>query len=286
MLTYYQAPSDWATRGIAYSLVLGLPLALLLGYVYTVLMVTLPLVWVLPVIVVLIAYAWSWVLRLMARWLKLYNKKSQLLVGLLSSFVLFYGQWVAFLLYLDLGNLPPLWYYFESLGTPFELEKTGELLSFLYHEGLWTVGGAPINGGLLVLLWVIEALCVIAGPTAFIWKVPLIPYSKNQETWYGKYILEQRFGTLRLEEFTEALKSDPIAAIENAPLGKAGRYRVLELYHLPKGQQNYATIKLVNIDLKGNQESSVAVPPFLMDRQGVKTILERYQLKKERLELF
>lgn len=285
MLSYYQAPQEWATKGILYTLLISLPLTLLLGYVYTTLMVTLPFVWVLPLIVFIITLAWSWIVRFLARWFQLYNKKSQLLVAGLSSGVLFYGAWVVFLLYLDLGNLPSLSYYFASLGLIFEVDFIGDSLGFLYQEGLWEIGGVPINGLLILLCWIIEAALLLLCPALFVWKVPLIPYSKEQEKWYDKYVLDRKLGTI-LEDFPIALQRDPITTIEQAPLGRAGRFRLLELYHLPKSQKNYVAIKRVNIDNKGNRETSVAEPPFLVERTLLEQLINHYQISKERLELF
>ncbi|MGH1335279.1 MAG: hypothetical protein ACRBFS_04060 [Aureispira sp.] len=286
MLNYYQAPTTWATRGILYTLLLSIPLTLLLGYVYTTLMVTLPFVWLLPILVFIIVLAWSWGVRLLARWFQLYNKKSQLFVALLSSLVLFYGQWLVFVLYLDFGHLPSLGYYFGNFGDLFKIENTASVLTLLYNEGFWEVGGAPLNGMVLVLFWIIEALLLLLCPALFVWKVPLIPYSEQRGKWYDKYVLERKFGTLLLEQFPAALQQDPITTIEGAPLGKAGRYRLLELYHLPKSQKNYAAIVLINLDHKGNQEKSVAVPPFLVERTLVERLITHYEISKERLELF
>ena len=285
MLIYYQAPQEWAIKGILYTLLISIPLTLLLGYVYTTLMVTLPFIWVLPVIVFMITLAWSWILRFFSRWFQLYNKKSQLLVAAWSSALLFYGQWVVFLLYLDLGNLPSLGYYFESLGLIFEFSFIKEMLSFLYQEGFWQIGGAPIKGSLIVFCWIVEAILLLLCPALFIWKVPLIPYSKEREKWYDKYVLDRKLGTI-LEDFPLALQNDPITTIEQAPLARAGRFRLLELYHLPKSQKNYIAIKMVNIDNKGNRETSIAVPPFLVERALIEQIIQHYQISKERLELF
>ncbi|MFK7795863.1 MAG: hypothetical protein AB8E82_00310 [Aureispira sp.] len=286
MLHYYQAPKEWASAGILYTSLLSIPLTILLAYVYTTLMVTLPFVWLLPVIVFVVVLAWSWVIRFLTRWFKLYNKKSQLLVALLSSLCLFYGQWAAFLMYLDVGHLPSLGYYGENLAVVLDADFTGELLQSLYQFGFWEVGGAPLNGMMLVLFWILEALLLLLCPALFIWKVPLIPYSKEREKWYDKYILDRKFGTLLLEQFPLDLQRDPMTTIEQAPLGKAGRYRLLELYHLPKSQKNYAAIKLVNLDHKGNIETSIAVAPFLVERVLVERLIQHYKITKERLELF
>jgi hypothetical protein len=258
----------------------------IVGYVYTALLVTLPFLWLLPVIASVVVYAWSWGLRFLARWLKLYNKKSQLLVAVLSSVVLFYGQWVAFVSYLNLERMPSIGGYFSAWGIVLNLEYMRALLLFLYEEGYWEIFGMPLKSSLLLLCWLAEATVLLTGPALLIWSVPLVPYSNNQDKWYHKYSLEQRFGTLPTEQFIADLQRMPIPTIEQAPLGKAGRYRKLELYHLPQERQSYATLKLIKLDHKGNRAATVAEPPFLLNEGVAKTLIEHYQLSKERLKLF
>jgi len=196
---FYQESGQINILGLTLSFLICIPIALILGYAYSVVIMFIPLIYFNFLITVGLGLALGLIVRLIVRLTKNRNKKSKLILAFTLGLLTYYFQWTVFMLHAYDGEIPGFTYYLANLHWLINPMNLIDFIVKVNGVGFWSIIGAPVTGLALSLVWIIEAFFIISGPIVAIFKTKVYPYSELQNKWYPKYTLLKDFDSARIK---------------------------------------------------------------------------------------
>lgn len=285
---FYEESNKIAFPGLLLAMSISTILAMGLGYLYTIIQVALPLVYFSALVTIAVAFGLSLVIRLIAKWTHNRNKRSQWILLLFTVILLNYFQWIAYVLYAYIGQIPSFMEYLQNLGMLLLAPRDFfSAIAQINEFGLWSIGGVDVRGSLLGTVWAVEFGLLFLLPLLQIMRAPVFPYSETQGKWYPKYTLEEQFQSIpRVEKLLQDLQHNAVETIAALDLGRARRYTKVHVYYLPEEQAQYLSFELLTIDQNSNTDKEAILEHWRIDTAVAKQILARFPNKREHLEVF
>jgi hypothetical protein len=281
---YYQESNKINVSKLAIAYIFCFFVAIVLGYVYTMAIVVIPLVYVRGLIPVLVAVLLGFIVRFLGRMTHSRNLKSRYL--LIVGLVLFltYFQWVAFILFFYNERMPSFNFYFTNLGMIFSPQDLLASVVEINAFGIWEVFGIVLNKGLLSLIWISEVVIFLVIPILNIKHTRAYPYSEEQEKWYKKYTLEEEYKVVgSIEQLITDLNKDALKTIQSLGYGTGSRYTKIHVFYMERSTYHYLDVEKVLIDREGKDEHSLLVEGLRIDNKTAKSLLDNLKHKQDRI---
>lgn len=263
-------------------------IALILGYIYTIISIILPFVYLNFLITLGFGSCIGLICRILVRFSHNRSKKSRIMqaaiVGLLAS----YFQWTAYILYVFNGNIPSFSLYISNLYWIVVPENFIYAIQEINRIGSWSIFGITFKGFPLTFIWIVEFALILSGPLIATIRTKTYPYSELLKTWYDKYTLHKDFESISATSalLTE-LSSDPINAVKSLGKGTATRFTKLHVFYLKNEDKQYLTFERVFIagHGKGEKNSHFVVYNFAINKADAEMILTEFENKREKIEI-
>ena len=191
MESYYKLSGNLNKIRLALALIIISVLSIFLGYLYAIISIWIPLVYVQFFIPIGLGIVIMHSIFLLTRFTKNRNKKSQITLTIFFSALTFYFQWCAFVLYAIHNEMPEIQYYFANLLSLLNPINLVSIIIEINQIGMWSVFGITFTGFLLWLVWIIEAGIIFGLPLIGVTRAEPTPYSEKLDKWYKKYTLDE-----------------------------------------------------------------------------------------------
>lgn len=283
---YYQESNKINIPKLAIAYIFCFFLAIVLGYVYTMVIVVIPLVYFRGLITVSVAVLLGFIVRFLSRMTHSRNLKSRYL--LIVGLVLFlsYFQWLAFILFFYNERMPSFNLYFANLGMIFSPQDLLASVIEINTFGIWEVFGIVLNKGLLSLIWISEVVIFLVIPILNIKDTRAYPYSEKQEKWYKKYTIEEEYKVLgSIEQLVTDLNKDALKTIQGLGYGTGSRYTKIHVFYMERSTYHYLDVEKVLIDREGKDEHSLLVEGLRIDNKTAKSLLDNLKHKQDRIAI-
>lgn len=284
---FYEPSGRIHPIGLAAAYLAGLLVTSLLGYLYTLIVLFVPLIYLNFLVTVGFGIALGILVRLLTKLTQNRSLQHQLLLAILLGLFANYCQWVGFVLYAILGIIPGISDYYLNLGMITDPSTFFGVIGEINRVGMWEVFGITANGGILTMIWLLEFAIIAAFPVIGAYKAKSIPYAEDLQTWYPKYELDTDFeAIIGPDRFVERLRENALTALQELDPGLAWKYSKAHIHYLPEATHQYLSMEKVYIEDRGqgNTEVEVVINNFRLDRQMAKAILDAYPHRKERWE--
>lgn len=284
---FYEPSGRINPVGLTAAYISGLLVASLLAYLYTLIVLFMPLIYVNFLVTVGFGIALGILVRLLTKLTQNRSLKHQLLLAIILGLFANYFQWVGFVVYAAMGAMPSIGDYYLNLGLITDPSTFFGIINDINKVGMWEVFGMTFNGVTLAIIWLIEFGIIVAFPVIGVYSSKPIPYSEDLQTWYPKYELDTDFeAIISPDRFVDRLRENALTALQELEPGKAWKYSKVHVHYLPEATHQYLSVEKVYIEErgKGSKEVGVIIDNFRLDRQMAKAILDAYPHSKERWE--
>ena len=287
---YYQPSEELNSLNLVNGLLILLAITMIIGYIYSLLIFVIPLVYLNFVIAVGLGVALSYCIRFIIRWVKIRDDRSrQILVVFGILFVSFF-QWTAFVDSVLLERFPTPIEYIQSFQWIFAPQEYLLFIGEIYKYGTWgmILSNFQFNGILLLAVWLVE-LIVIASPSIkLISNYDIFPFSEKLNKWYPKYTLIKDFKAMASKNsIEEKLDSGVMEALNNLEEGSAVYHTRIQLFYLEGEENHYLNVNKVKIERGSNDESvTPLIKNYRIDSATANDIRRQFKMEKERFDIF
>ena len=250
---FYKASGKFSPTGLLLALGIGLQISLLLGFLYNVVMVLMPLIYFNFIFAVSFGVGAGYLAVIMERLGQIRNRRATLIMAVLFGLTAWLTQWYAYLVYLNTQNLgfTDLWNFLPTL---INLSEWLAFVSEVYSQGSWSIFGTQVSGLFLGIIWLIELPALVAMPIWVALRQDTAPYSENFGKWYGKRVLHKDFGYISSRRvFLELFQENIIEAIDTLPNGTPYRYSKVSVYSIDREDNHYLTIENIWVSQQGER---------------------------------
>lgn len=282
---YYQESNQINKPKLAMAYVFCFLVAIVTAYVYTLIVVMLPFVYIACAMPIIFGGGLSLVVRFATRMAHNRNRKSRCVLAIAMALFLTYFQWVVFLMYAQDIRLPSFGTYLANLGLPFTMDGLWAFIVEINQVGLWEIFGQVINGSLLTVIWVLEFLLLMGTLLLPILSVRAYPYAEDKEQWYKKYTLDDDYKLSGAIKLTEGLNQDACKTIKELGYGQGNRHAKIHLYYLEQSKYHYLDVEKVMINNEAKREVDLLIPAMRIDHKTAKSLLDNFDHKQERIEI-
>jgi len=282
---YYQESNQINGPKLAMAYVFCFLVAIVTAYVYMLIVVMLPLVYIGCAMPIIFGGGLSFVVRFITRLTHNRNLKSRCVLAVTMGLFLTYFQWVIFLMYAYDLRLPSFGTYLINIGLPFYMEGTWAFIVEINEVGLWEVFGEVINGSFLTIIWVLEFLILMFFLLIHTISVRAYPYAEDKEQWYKKYTLEDEYkigGSIKL---TAGLNEDAYKTIKELGYGQGNRHAKIHLYYLERSSYHYLDVERIMINKDAKREADLLIEAIRIDNKTATSLLDNFEHKQERIEI-
>lgn len=285
---YYQESGQVSVSKQIMSYVISIGLVLLLGYLYSVIMIFIPIVYLNFLITVGYALLLGLICRVLVRVSHTRNKNYQIIQAVVIGLLANYFQWTSYILYAYNGAIPNIELYFSHLHWIILPKNFFTAIAEINKFGTWSIFGFTFNGIGLTAIWLIEFIIIMAGPIVAIVQTKVYPYSELLEKWYPKYTLFKDFESISaINKLIGELSSDPLKSIDSLGKGTGLRHSKIHIFYLDDEDKQYLTFENIFIEGqgKGKKDCSIVINNFKIKKSDAKLILEKYENKRERTDV-
>jgi len=267
---------------IGLAFVICLMLSLFLGWVYS-LTVLIPIIYFNWFITIGFGFVMAISLQVLAKLLKIRERKIRLYLIIFSLVIAYYSHWIAYLLILGLQKIPTV---FEFLNYWIYPKYFFSNISELNRTGAWSIGvsGLFVKGLVLTLIWIVEALILFFIGITYTNKFPQNPFSEMLNKWYPKFTLEYDFAAIYSKnKIISDFKDNGIDLIFNMDRGLANKYTSISIFYLEGESKQYLSIDTISIGTKnGSSKNTTSVlKPIEINTIEAKKLMSKFGTKKE-----
>lgn len=281
---YYKESEQINLIKEVFSYVICIVLASILGYLYAILTIFNPVLYLSFLTTVGFGFILGLICRGLVRLSHNRSKKHQIIQAIIIGILGNYAQWTAYILYVFNETVPPFGLYIDNLHWFVFSENFFAAIVKINTVGIWSIFGITFKGFVLTIVWVIEFLIIAVLPVIAVIKAPTRPYSELLKKWYPKYTLIKDFESISTgNQFRGHLKSAPLEAIDSLQKGNGLRYSKIHLFYLKDEEAQYLTLEKIFIGGKGKKDSSIIINNFLINQSDVEQIFKKYDYKKEQM---
>ncbi|MCB0516406.1 MAG: hypothetical protein R2798_03605 [Chitinophagales bacterium] len=270
---------------VSYIICIGL--ALILGYFYAVIIILIPVVYINFFITIGFGIGLGLICKLLARFSHNRNKKSRIIQAVIIGFLANYFQWTAYILYVYNGaTIPSIGTYLANLYWIVIPQNFIAAITEINRVGTWSVFGIVFNGSLLTAVWFFEFAIIMAVPIFTSIQANPYPYSELLQQWYHKYTLFKDFDAIPASnELISELANDPLKTIDSLGKGTGLRHVKIHLFYLKDENKQYLTFEKIFMEGNGKENSSIIIDNLQIDNSDAKQLLEKYENKRERINV-
>lgn len=282
---YYQESNQINKPKLAIAYVFCFLVAIVAAYVYMIITVMLPLVYIGCVMPVIFGIGLSFVVRFVTRMTHNRNRKSRYVLAGTMALFLTYFQWVIFLLYAYELRLPSFRTYLTNIGLPFYMDGTWAFIVEINKVGMWEVFGEVISGSFLTVIWILEFVVLMGTLLIYTVSVRAYPYAEDKEQWYKKYTLDDDYKVVGALKLVEDLNQDAYKTIKELGYGQGYRHAKIHLYYLERSSYHYLDVETVMISREAKNEVDLLIEALRIDNRTAKSLLDNFEHKRERIEI-
>ena len=284
---YYQESGNVHIVRLTMAYAIFIALAMVLGYIYTLLSIFIPFVYLNFFITTGFGVVLGMLCRVLIRVSHARNKQSRVMLAVIVGLLANYFQWTAYISYAYNGEIPSVTEYLSNLSWIVMPKNFLAAIGEIYQYGTWSMFGATVKGLPLAIIWILEAVIIVGSPVLAILKTEVYPYSEVLLRWYPKYTLFNDFESIAAAGIlTGQLREDPVKALEALGLGTGHRHAKVHLYYLKEEANQYLTFENVYIERgKDTKNREVVINNFAIDGATAERILETFQHKHERVDV-
>ncbi|MEL6835147.1 MAG: hypothetical protein AAFP77_19265 [Bacteroidota bacterium] len=281
----YQESGKFNPTGLLLSILAFVLLSIVLGYVYVLIMMFIPLIYFNVLITIGLGILLGYLVRVSTKLSHNRNAKSRMILAAVLGLLVTYFMWVAYLLYIANGAvMPSISEYLSAL--PWIVTDPGsffDLMSVINMMGAWSIFGLTFSGILLALVWLAEVLIIIGAPVLSVFGSDPYPYSEAMGKWYPKYTLSEEFAAVSAPtSLINDLQEDPVKTIEELGMGTANYFSRIHVFYLPEEKDNYLTFEKVTVETgeESKEESTIILNNYRVDKATAAKILEVHKNKQ------
>lgn len=285
---YYQESMKINPIGLTLSYVVCLILGLFLGYVYTLITIFMPIIYVNFLLTFGFGLTLGVINRILIRLTHNRYKKSQLIQAFISGVLANYFQWTAYILYAYNGDIPSLSDYLSNVHWIVVPQNFFHAIAEINKVGLWSIFGITFNGFGLTVIWMLEALIIIALPIVAVYRTKIYPYSELLGKWYPKYTLFKDFEYISTSnKLLKDLQLDTLSVLQGLGKGTGHRHSKIHLFYHKKEEKQYLTFETIFVEGqgKGKLNSNILINNFTIDKRTADLILDKFEHNKETVDI-
>lgn len=285
---FYQESGKANTLGLVISYLFCLGVAMGLGYVYSIAIFFIPIVY----LNFLLTLGFGLILGLMCRFFVRIShnrsKKSQIIQAAIIGIMATYFQWTAYILFIYNGSVAPPAEYLANLDWIVIPKNFFAAIAKINRVGAWSIFGVTFRGFSLALVWIMETFIIIVLPVVAIRKTPIYPYSEKLSKWYPKFTLFKDFESLSgSKKLMDDLAANPLVALQGLGKGSGTRHTKVHLFYFKDEDRQYLTFERIFIDGngRGKRNGSVVINNLAIDSNAAIAIMAKFEHKREKIEI-
>ena len=279
----YKHSENISFLGFFIALGLGTILAILVSFIYNLLIVVIPIVYINFFITLGFGLLLAYGVNFFSRLGKVRNKKQEIIIASIVGFIGFYFQWIAYFVFLINGEHSFIAYK-DSINLFYNIKLFIDLITELNQSGYWEIFGVLLKGFPLWIIWGIEAGLIIGIPIIAAINHPIIPFSETYNKWYPKYILNNEFEKIStINEFKENLLKNTEQAINDLKHGDPFRFSKISIYYIDNEQKQYLSVENVLVEKRGKGKSKFTpiIHLFEISTDTANNLMDKYEAKKQ-----
>jgi hypothetical protein len=279
---YYQESGEINYVHFALGLVALLPIALILGYVYSMLIYAIPLIYFNLLLTVGFGFTLAFAMRFIFHVSKSRNAKSRMIMVVIGVILATYFQWVGFVASVVLERFPaPLEYlqYTSMITQPIEFFG---IIGEIYTYGTWGIGSFIAKGILLLLIWLVEIGITALPSIKLLMEFQPAPFSEQTNQWYPKYTLQRDFEyAVSANVLAEKLDNGVLETLQNMEEGSGMKHCKVHLFYLEGAQYQYLSIHRILMQSDGDEEEIPVVVNYRIETGVAKAIQANFKWDKQ-----
>ncbi len=285
---FYQESGKVDALRLLLAYLVSLVVVLLMFYAYSAASLFLYNVYANVGIIVFFSISLGYYVKVLLRIAHIRSARNRYILAIVLGLMANYFQWTTFILYALDNEIPTLIHLLENLDWIIVPSTFFSIIAAINEVGVWELFGVQFHGFELGLIWVIEALAIMAGPIIAVYNTRVYPFSEEFKRWYPKFTLRNHFQSIAtVLKLTEDLKHDPLKTIQELKMGDGIRHTRIHVYYLEHEENQYLTFEKVFIDKRGEgkKRSTFIIHNFKVSTDVAKSILDAYDYKRERIEI-
>lgn len=213
---------------------------------------------------------------------KITTRKMRFYLTIFSLIIVYYSHWVAFILFIVTGSIPNLMEFINYFFYPQNFFST---IAEINKIGAWSFGtmNTPVNGMILTIVWIIEALIIFFIAIRYTLIFPENPFSEKFNKWYTKLTLDYDFDSFYTEEKIIAnLKEQGIELILNTEKGLAYKHSKVSIFYLKNEENQYLSIDNIFIEVRNKSKRNITpmLSPTKITNQDAQKLIAKFGTKK------
>ncbi|MEM6722947.1 MAG: hypothetical protein AAF598_02855 [Bacteroidota bacterium] len=288
--THYQESGRINIGRLGLGLLILILACLVLGYVYSMLIHFIPLIYFTFFVTVGFGISLAFCFKFTMHLIKNRNEATRYILVLATLFFATYFQWVGFVASVILEGYPNPIEYLNS--TMLFLNPVGlfALIGEINTYGTWGIGsaGTPINGAILAIIWLAEIIIIGFPLVMAALNYEVNPYSEKLNKWYDKLTINDDFEAVTTTKTVESnLNEGVLEALLALKPGNAFRHSKVHLHFLEGEDDQYLSIDRVYIETGKNDKVNTTpiVKNYRITPETAQAIKDHFSLKKENLFL-
>lgn len=281
-MNYYIPPKQKSPIQLVLTISFIGVISFILSYVYGIGSAIIPSLYLNIPLVLFFGITLGYVVRVACKIFKIFDKKLIIKLSIIVGVFNLYFSWVAYILYYAHGA-NSFDAYFSNHVLLFRPDIIINVMKQMYTHGAWdlyvlTQGSWTANGGILVLIWIIEAIIIIGTPIILILKHNITPFSIKEKKWYKKYELKKEFDSIAMrDKFIQKLSKDCINTIAELKNGSTQLFARISIYYLNNEDKQYISIENISRSRDGSKTNSRLIIQYLeISTLDAKLLIEAY----------
>lgn len=231
-----------------------------LGYVYNLLIVIIPFVYLNFFITAGFGLALGYCAKFIARFSRCRNVKATLVFAFVAGMLGYYFQWVGYFSYLANSTLS-FEAYLYHVDLIFYPTYVADFIGELNRVGAWEFFHVPFKGFALTIVWILEFGMIVCLCLFIVYKHPVVPYSELLQQLYRKQALNYQFASVTsMNNFRENMAQDVVATIVSQGYGTANRYAQVSIFYLKDEAHQYLSVDNISV---GRTNGKATVTPVV-----------------------
>ncbi|MEO0339304.1 MAG: hypothetical protein AAF242_08810 [Bacteroidota bacterium] len=282
-IQFYEPSRQVNPLSFGITLLIGIVAMLVLGYIYSILIIFIPIIYANVLITIGFGLAIAYLIKILGKLFHNRHKQSLLAQAVILGLLANLFQWITYVLYMYIGEYPSPLDYLANIPVFINPLNLFPLITEINAVGTWSIFGITFSGGLLALVWIIEFLMILGIPVLMILGTTIPPYSELSKKWYPQFILDKDFTSMVAgEELLKQLSTGTLNTLQGFKEGGATRFSKISLYYLPNEMDQYLSIDRYFIEDqgKGKTEQTAIVENLKIKAVEAKAILDHFKYQK------
>jgi hypothetical protein len=285
---HFQPTAAINPMGIVLYLLLMALTTIGLGYIYSLLTIFFPFIYVNVFITIGYGLSIGYLSLLFFRISSVRDSQSKFALTLFAGLSAWIFAWVTFIVYVLELNYPTFSTYLGHIPQILHPGFFFPTIAEFNQVGLWEIAGIELKGILLAVIWLIELAIIIGFPLLILKRSKPMPYSENFRKWYPCYTLQEKFNAIHNpDRVIQELADDPVKVLQETVGGGAIFHAKAHVFYLPEEGAQYLTLE--NFKVQRGQETSwksqIAINALRISTQDATRLKAQYGAKRNRWKI-